>query len=194
MDVNSALITVAQIAFLRPIREGAPKLPHVMTQVLANGYGRILAVFDSGHQLGATMPVGVMDFEVVCTTATEMRQHLLRYLSDTNYFVGFHLGWTLTALSLSLPASRVVDIGTEDFYQKLCIAMASRLPRWNQLINEQLFNSLDRRIPAVLFHDGIDLSERILMISILKPTPRQLSGISWNLESLSTDCVWLFTV
>ena len=86
-----------------------------------------------------------------------MRHHLLRYLSDTNYRVGFHLGWTLTALSLALFASRVVDIGTEDFYQKLCIAMASRLFRWNQLINEQLINYLDRRIPAVLFRDGIDL-------------------------------------
>ena len=33
-----------------------------MTVVLANSYGRILAVFDSGLQLGATMPVGVIDF------------------------------------------------------------------------------------------------------------------------------------
>ena len=62
MDVNFALITVAPIAFLRPICEGAPKLSHVMTLVVANGYGRILAVFDSGSQLGPTMPVGVMDF------------------------------------------------------------------------------------------------------------------------------------
>ena len=103
------------------------------------------------------MPVGVMDFGNVFTTAAEMRQHLLRYLSDTNYLVEFHLGWTLKALSFALPARRVVYIGTEDSYQTLCIALASRLPRWNQLINEQLINFVDRRISAVLFRDGIDL-------------------------------------
>ena len=86
-----------------------------------------------------------------------MRQDLLRYLIETNYVVRLHFGWTLTALSLALTASQVVDINTEEFNQKICIAMASRLPRWNQLINEQLLNSLDRRIPAVLFRDGIDL-------------------------------------
>ena len=124
---------------------------------VANNYGRILAVFDSDPQLSATMPVGVIDFGSVRKTAAEMRQILLRYLTDTNYFVGFHLEWTLTALSFSVTASQVVDIGAEDPYQKLSIAMASRLPRWIQLKNKGLINSFDRRIFAVLFCDGIDL-------------------------------------
>ena len=82
---------------LRPIRAGTPRMPHVMTLVLANGYGRVLAVYDSGPQDGATGPPGVMDFGGTRTTAAEKRRHILERLANNKYLVGFHLAWTLTA-------------------------------------------------------------------------------------------------
>ena len=126
-----------------------------MTLVFPNGSGRIFAVFDSGIQLFATMPVNVIYFRGVCKTAAKMR-HLLTYLCDTNYFVGFHFGLILTAFSLVLPGNQVVDINTKEMYRNRCIAMASRLHRLNQLINKQVINICDRHIFAVVFCDGID--------------------------------------
>ena len=48
IEKRPALIVVSQIAILRPICEGAPKMPHVMSMVFANGFGRGFAIFDSG--------------------------------------------------------------------------------------------------------------------------------------------------
>ena len=56
----TALIVVAQIALLRPIRECAPTKPHVMSMVLANGFGRVLAILDSGPQ-EAVVPPNVIE-------------------------------------------------------------------------------------------------------------------------------------
>ena len=50
IEKRTALIVVGQIAILRPIREGALRMPQVLSMVLANGFGRILAIFDSGPQ------------------------------------------------------------------------------------------------------------------------------------------------
>ena len=50
IEKRTAVIVVAQIALLRPIRESAPRMPHVMAIVLANGFGRVLAIYDSGPQ------------------------------------------------------------------------------------------------------------------------------------------------
>ena len=61
-----------------------------MTVVLSNGYGRILAVFDSGIQLIATIPVALINFKCVPSTTAEMRQHLMRYCSDIKFLVQFH--------------------------------------------------------------------------------------------------------
>ena len=44
IEKRSALIVVAQIALLRPICEGAPRMPYVMSMVLANGFGRVLTI------------------------------------------------------------------------------------------------------------------------------------------------------
>ena len=61
IEIRTALLVVAQIAVFRPIREGAPRMPHVMSMVLANGSGRVLAVFDSGPQ-EVVVPPGVIDY------------------------------------------------------------------------------------------------------------------------------------
>ena len=47
IDFCSALTVVARIGLLRLIRDGASRLPFVATLLLANNFGRVLAVFDS---------------------------------------------------------------------------------------------------------------------------------------------------
>ena len=86
-----------------------------------------------------------------------MRLAILKLLGNNNALVRFHLGWTLTALNLSLPACRVVDLGAEEAYQLLCFKMASSSSEWKTFLFERLANSLDRRILAVLSQGGIDL-------------------------------------
>ena len=86
-----------------------------------------------------------------------MRQAILKRLGDNYAIVGFHLGWTLTALNLSLPACRVIDLGAEEAYQLLCFKMASNFSVWKTLLFERLAHFFDRRIPAILYQGGIDL-------------------------------------
>ena len=124
IEKRTALIVVAQIALLRPRLEGGPRKPYVISLVLANGFGRVLAIFESGPQ-EAVMPAGVIDHEGRHATIDEMRQAILKRLGNNNALVGFHLGWTVTALNLSLLACRVVDLGAEEAYQLLCFKMAS---------------------------------------------------------------------
>ena len=62
IEKRTALIVVAQIALLRPRLEGGHQKPYVISLVLANGFGRVLAIFDSGPQ-EAVMPAGVSDHE-----------------------------------------------------------------------------------------------------------------------------------
>ena len=56
-----------------------------------------------------------------------MRRAILGRLGTNNVLVGFHAGWMLTAIGLALPASRVVDLGTEEVFQDWCGRLA--LPR-----------------------------------------------------------------
>ena len=156
IEKRTALIVVAQIALLRQIREGAPRMPHVMSMVLAIGFGRVLAVFDNGPQ-EAVVPPGVIDFGGQRTSANDMRRAILERLGDSNVLVGFHVAWTITALSLPLPACRVVDLGAEEAYQLFCLKVSDVLPKWKTLFVERLNNSLDQRIPAVFCDDGIEL-------------------------------------
>ena len=128
IEVRTALIVVARIGLLRPIREGAPGLPFVATLLLAYGYGRVLAVFDNGPKDGAALPPGVVDYGGKRTLAADMRKFILEHLGNNNVLVGFHLAWTLTALSLSVPASRAVDLGSEPVFQELSCRMADDLP------------------------------------------------------------------
>ena len=91
IEVRTALIVVASIGLLRPIREGAPRLPFVATLLLANGYGRVLAVFESGPQDGAALPPGVVDYGGKRTLAADMCKFILEHLGNNNVLVGFHL-------------------------------------------------------------------------------------------------------
>ena len=159
IEKRTALIAVAQIALLRPIREGAPRMPHVMSIVFANGFGRVLAVFDSGPQ-EAVVPPGVIDFGGQRTSASEMRRAILERLGTNDVLVGFHVAWTLTALSLPLPSCRVVDLGAEEAYQLFCFKISDAHSVWKTLFVERLTNSLDRRIPAVFCGDGIELYDK----------------------------------
>ena len=159
IEKRTGLIVVAQIALLRPRLEGGQRKPYVISLVLANKFGRVLTVFDSGPQ-EAVMPAGVIDHEGRHATIDEMRQAILKCLGNNNALVGFHLGWTLTALNLSLPACRVVDLGTEEAYQLLCFKMASNSPVWKTLLYERLAHSLDRSIPAMFYQGGIDLNPK----------------------------------
>ena len=156
LQVRSGLILVSRIALLKPTADRPFHKPHVMTLILANGYGRPLAICDSGPQ-NAIMPAGVIDYNGRRTTQAEMRRLLLHYLAANNVLVGFHVGWTLAALELVLPATRVVDLGTEDAFQVWCRHMAAQLPGWKETLVEHLINSYDRRLPAVLFKGGIEL-------------------------------------
>ena len=45
--IRTALIVVAQIDLLQLIRECTPRMPHVMSMVLADGFRRVLPIFDS---------------------------------------------------------------------------------------------------------------------------------------------------
>lgn len=98
----------------------------------------------------------VLDFGGTRTKAAEMRRQILERL-DYNYLVGFYLTWTLTALSLALPASAIIDLGTDELYQKWCISMAFNLPHWNLLISEAIINYLDCQTFAVLFCKILDV-------------------------------------
>ena len=155
-EKRTALIVVAQISLLRPMLESGSRKPYVISLVLTNGFGRVLAIFDSGLQ-EAVMPAGVIDHEGRYATIDEMRLAILNRLRNNNALVDFYLGWTLTAINLSLPACRVVDFGAEKACQLHCFKMASNSSVWKTLRFERLAHSIKRRIPAMLYQGGIDM-------------------------------------
>ena len=124
---RSALIVVAHIALLRPICESAPRMPNVMSMVLANGFGRVLAVFYSSFEK-AVVPFGVIDFGGKRTSANDMRRAILERLGNNNVLVGYHVAWNFTALSLLILACRVVDIDAKEAYQLFCFTGSDVFP------------------------------------------------------------------
>ena len=173
---RTALIVVAQIDFFRPSLEGGPRKPYAILLVLANEFGRMVAIFDSGpHE--PVMLVGVIDHEGRHGTIDEMRQAILKRLGNNNAFLGFHLRWTLTTLNLSLPACRVVDLGAEEAYQLLCFKMASNYSVWNTLLFERLAHSLHRRIPVMLYQPASTCTRRANTTSSKRPTTWPISRI-----------------
>ena len=51
---------------------------------------------------------------------------------------------------MTLPASRVIDLGTEESFQKFCRSLATQSNRFVGYFERDLVNSYDRRIPAML--------------------------------------------
>ena len=86
-----------------------------------------------------------------------MRRAILERLGNRNVLIGFYVVWTLTALSLLLPAYRVVDLGAEEANQLFCFKVSKVFPGWKTLFVERFTNALDRRISAVYCSDGIEL-------------------------------------
>ena len=76
-------------------------------------------------------------------------------LGSSNIHVGFQVGWTLAAINLVFPGHLVVDLGTEPAFQSWCSRNLYRRPGWRNGFTENMINSYDRRIPAVLYE--IDL-------------------------------------
>ena len=113
-------------------------MTHVMSMVLANGFGRVLAILDSGLQ-EAVVPPGVIDFDGQRTSVTEMRLAISERLENNNVLVGFHVAWTLTALSLPLPACSMVNLGAEEAYQLLCFIVSDAFQVWKTLFVERFF-------------------------------------------------------
>ena len=104
-----------------------------------------------------------------------MRKMLFRYLGSNNVVVGWHVGWTLASIGVSLPASRVVDLGTEKSVQWWCREMVEADPHWkNFFVQQHLVTSVDRRLPAML--RGFELN-----------TPRRDDVVA---ESIYTAAVW----
>lgn len=48
-------------------------------------------------------------------------------LNNNNVVVGLHVKVTLTVLLLALPAFRVIDLGAEKAFEKLCFKLAAKL-------------------------------------------------------------------
>ena len=118
-----------------------------MSIVLANYYGRILAICPGApHQGGPDATTHVFGRPL---SLDAIRIKILYYLGTQNILVGFHLGWILTSIGLCLPAHRVVELGEEPAFQGYVqnIATASGFPddffRGNQV------PSFDRRWPAI---------------------------------------------
>lgn len=100
-----------------------------------------------------------------------MRQKVIKHFGNNNVLVGFDVGWTLAALQLPVNAERVVDL----FVEPAFAALSYNLARMAQLASTtglggtvgkvsavaNLFFKqkapLDRRWPAVLFENGIEL-------------------------------------
>lgn len=63
-------------------------MPYVMSMVLADGFGRVLFIFESGVQKSVVMP-GVIDFGGKRSSANDMRRAILKRLGDNNMLVNF---------------------------------------------------------------------------------------------------------
>ena len=86
-----------------------------------------------------------------------MRRKNFKYLGTTNILVGFHFGWILTAIQLVLPASRIVDLGVEESFQRFCRDLAADRPGWKNVLIEHLAISYDPRWPPVLLREHLEL-------------------------------------
>jgi hypothetical protein len=157
IGIKHALLVVARIGLLPPIAPGGPRVPHVLTLLLANGYGYLRMALASDHAGDVGRPRGYSDRGLPRVSQLEMRTALLSRLGRCNVVVGFHVSWTLTALELVLPGSRVIDLGTEECFQKFCRDLARPHPSWTDFLPEHLALAYDRRLPAALLKPPLEL-------------------------------------
>ena len=125
--------------------------------MLANCYGNIREIFDTDVPEGTLTPSGYSDIGSLRTTPIIMRREILERLGDNKVIVGFHVCWILTAVKLVLPASRVVNLGTEKCFQKFCRDLADGRPKWKVVLIEHLAVSYDPRWPAVVLREHLEL-------------------------------------
>ena len=156
-EVKHALIFIARIGLRRAQPGSIARAPYVQTLLLANGYGNLRALFDAGPLEDASAPAGTSDYGGTRTSPAQLRRAVLERLGSINVVVGFHAGWMLTTIGLALPASRVVDLGTEELFQNWCCLLAMPRASWIGPLGEHLINLYDRRLPAVLARQGVEL-------------------------------------
>lgn len=77
IEVCSALIVVTLIGLLRPIRDGARRLPFVATLLLADSCGCVLVIFDSNFKDGVALPFAVVNYCSKRTSAAELRKFMV---------------------------------------------------------------------------------------------------------------------
>ena len=156
LDLENALIAVARIG-LRPGAVEGRYTTQILQLVLANCYARVRAVFDVDVPEGTLKPSGYADLGGAHVNKLQMRREILERLGCNNIIVGFHIGWILTAVELMLPASRVVDLGTEESFQRFCRDLADARQEFKNVLIEHLAVSYDRRWPALLMREHIEL-------------------------------------
>lgn len=77
---------------------------------------------------------------------------MLRLLGSNNQLVEFNVAWTLTALLLPLPESRVVELGAETSYQLLLQQLAQKSQTFSLKLFLPQSVPYDRRWAAVCFN------------------------------------------
>ena len=84
-----------------------------MTLLLANGFGRHLAVLNSGPQAKNAYPHGQTDHGGERTSEADIRRYILKQRGYNNVLEGLQLTWTLTAFNLMLLDGWVIHLGAE---------------------------------------------------------------------------------
>ena len=83
---------------------------------MANCHGHPIAILLDVN-VNSIEPTGLETYEGDTTFVGDISKMLFRYLESNNVVVGWHVGWTLASIGVSLPASRVVNLGTEQSVQ-----------------------------------------------------------------------------
>lgn len=92
-----------------------------MTLLFSNGALGVFVVFDiCSHKVAAVL-LYVIQYGGWQSSASKMRRCIFKHLNSNDVVVGFHVAQTLTALLFALFACRVVYLGAEEAFEKLCI-------------------------------------------------------------------------
>ena len=155
-----ALIVVTRIVLVPGVRRGytTDLFPYVAMLVLANSYGLVIA-FNAVMDRGCVPPAGHQNLPFgIRKDCRYMWNCLLEYLRCSKVLVGFNISWILTALQLTVDATRVVDIGLEPSYQRWCGQLTQRARQYSDLLVQNLRVPYDSRWPAILYGYSMELS------------------------------------